>query len=77
MSWDLAHDPRAKSGVVNRIWQTMAAHSCNAISKYKLNLPLHVSMYLVFFILLAKSTVLCWNMLHVIPIIMLAQFAKA
>jgi len=38
MSWDLAHDPRAKSGVVNRIWQTMTAHSCNAISKYKLNL---------------------------------------
>jgi len=37
-------------------------------------------MYLFFyffFILLAKSTALCWNMLHVIPIIMLAQFAKA
>jgi len=28
----------AKSGVANRIWQTMAAYSCNAISKYKLSL---------------------------------------
>ena len=45
MSWDLACDPRAKPGVINRIWQTMAACGCNAISKYKLNLPLHVSMY--------------------------------
>jgi len=39
----LTFDPRAKPGVVNRIWQTMAACSCNAIRESKLNLPLHVS----------------------------------
>ena len=38
----------AKPGVVNWIWQTMAACSCNASiqqAKNKLNLPLHMSTY--------------------------------
>ena len=40
--WDLTFDPRAKPGVVNWIWQIMAACSCNpSIQQAKMNWTCH------------------------------------